>query len=356
MPYSLYNKQAKFGTFEVFVTSISTILGAILFLRFGWAIGNVGFWNTILIIILGHLVALPTAFAIAEIATNQRVLGGGAYYIISRSFGFNIGGTVGITLYLSQAISVAFYVIAFAGAFEPVINTVNNYIGPKFGRLIPLDHRIISLPAMAALSAIALVRGANMGMKALYVVAGIIFLAGNNLIMQKIAYWGPIIPIGLAAATVSSAIGSILVAPRTLQAIGVDNILPNNFVSRWFGKGKPANNEPVNATLITVIIAFVFVSIGELDLVARIISMFFMITYGAICLISLLEHFAADPSYRPKFRTHWIVSFVGTVVSFWLMFKMNTPIALLSLIILASIYFFITASKEDCPYLQKTSN
>jgi solute carrier family 12 sodium/potassium/chloride transporter 2 len=438
MPFSLYNKQARFGTFEVFVTSISTILGAILFLRFGWAIGNVGFWNAILIIVLGHLVVLPTAFAIAEIATNQRVLGGGAYYIISRSFGFNIGGTVGITLYLSQAISVAFYIIAFAGAFEPLIDVINNYIGPRFGRFIPDDHRIISLPAMALLAAIALIRGANMGMKALYVVAGIIFLsvflffigtpesspekvdfsssaadskpffyvfavlfpaftglaaglglsgdlknpgraipagtilatviglviyfgvtykliisaslenmANNYLIMQDIAYWGPIIPIGLAAATISSAIGSILVAPRTLQAIGVDNILPNNFINRWFGKGKQENNEPFNATLITVIIAFVFIYIGELDLVARIISMFFMITYGAICLISLLEHFAADPSYRPRFRTHWILSLVGTVISFWLMFKMNTPIALLSLIILALIYFFITASKKE---------
>ena len=107
-----------FGTAPVFFTAISTILGAILFLRFGFAVGTLGFGGAILIVVLGHLVSIPTALAISEIATNKKVEGGGAYYIISRSFGLNIGATIGIALYLSQAISVAFYVIAFAEAFE----------------------------------------------------------------------------------------------------------------------------------------------------------------------------------------------------------------------------------------------
>ena len=111
---SLIKSKANFGTPEVFVTSISTILGAILFLKFGWAVGNLGFLSMAGIILIGHLVTVPTAFAVAEIATNQRVLGGGAYYIISRSFGLNIGAAVGVSLYLSQAISIAFYIIACA--------------------------------------------------------------------------------------------------------------------------------------------------------------------------------------------------------------------------------------------------
>ena len=84
-----------------------------MFLRFGYAVGEVGFIGTILIILVGHTVTLPTALALSEIATNQRVEGGGEYFIISRSFGLNIGATIGIALYFSQAISVAFYVIAF---------------------------------------------------------------------------------------------------------------------------------------------------------------------------------------------------------------------------------------------------
>src|SRR5210317_2591162 len=108
----------KFGTAPVFFTAISTILGAILFLRFGFAVGTLGFWGVLLIILLGHLVTVPTALSISELATNKRVEGGGEYFIISRSFGLNIGATIGFALFISQAISVAFYIIAFTEAFE----------------------------------------------------------------------------------------------------------------------------------------------------------------------------------------------------------------------------------------------
>ena len=158
---------ATFGTLPVFMTAISTILGAILFLRFGWAVGNVGFIGVIGIIILGHMITIPTAMAVAEIATNQKVLGGGAYYIISRSFGLNIGAAIGVTLYLSQAISVAFYIIAFGEAFDPLIQWIAN----DFGWLI-YDKRAITIPAMCLLSGLFLWRGANMGMKILYIVVG----------------------------------------------------------------------------------------------------------------------------------------------------------------------------------------
>src|SRR4030042_5423295 len=112
------NTKKRFGTIPVFFTAISTILGAILFLRFGFAVGTLGFWGGLLIIIVGHALTIPTAFAISELATNKRVEGGGEYFIISRSFGLNIGATIGIALYLSQAISGAFYMIAFTEAFE----------------------------------------------------------------------------------------------------------------------------------------------------------------------------------------------------------------------------------------------
>jgi len=439
MAKSLVNTNAKFGTMPVFLTALSTILGAILFLRFGWAVGQVGFWGAIGIIILGHVVTIPTAFAVAEIATNQRVQGGGAYYIISRSFGLNIGGAIGITLYLSQAISVAFYVIAFGEAFEPVIDWLNQ----NYGFYIP-DRRWISIPSMALLSLLILTKGANIGMKALYFVVAILFtslilfflgdspikpaqinfhahvpnnenfffvftiifpaftglaaglglsgdlkdpkksiprgtlwatvvgmlvyiaiaykftisaspedLVSDQLIMSKIALWGPIIPIGLGAAALSSALGSIIVAPRTLQAIGFDDIMPQKTVNHWFAKGRKQDNEPINSSLITIIIAFVFVIIGDVNFVAQIISMFFMVTYGAICLISFLEHFAADPAYRPTFRSNWYVSLTGAIFSIWLMFKMNAPYAALSVVIMGIIYYVIMTNNEENQGLNK---
>lgn len=433
MQNKLVVEKASFGATAVFMTSISTILGAILFLRFGYAVAHVGLFGTIGIILLGHLVTIPTAFAVAEIATNQKVLGGGAYYIISRSFGLNIGGAIGITLFLSQAISVAFYVIAFAEAFDPIL-----YILQEKLNITNIDNRFVSIPMMLGLSFLVLKRGANVGMKALYGVVAILFLAillflfgktdtslseidffdtinspdqfffvftiifpaftglaaglglsgdlkdpqkaipkgtllatfvgfvvytlvafklamsaspeelaADQLIMQNIAIWGPIIPIGLAAASLSSAIGSVLVAPRTLQAIGGDSILPNKSFNLWISKSKPISNEPFNASWLTVIIALFFVAIGDIDFVAQIIAMFFMVTYGAICVISLLEHFAADPAYRPTFKSRWYLSFIGSVLSIWLMFKMNMPYAILSIFIMAVIYYFISENKKE---------
>ncbi|MFC2090324.1 amino acid permease [Bacteroidota bacterium] len=423
------NSKNNFGTSPVFFTAISTILGAILFLRFGYAVGHQGFFGVIGIIVLGHLVTIPTAMAVAEIATNQKVQGGGAYYIISRSFGLNIGASIGFALYLSQAISVAFYVIAFAEAFTPLLDYLHYTYNLPY-----IDKRWVGLVLMTFLSILMLTKGANFGIKALYIVVAVLFtsllmffagkspiapeevnlslaienndsffyvftivfpaftgliaglglsgdlrdpsksiprgtlwaticgfiiyifiayklaisaspedLAANPLIMEKIALWGPIIPIGLAAASLSSALGSIMVAPRTLQAIGVDNVFPSRKLNGWLAKGKPESNEPINGGLITIIIAFIFVSVGDIDFVAKIISMFFMLTYGAICTISLLEHFAADPSYRPTFKSRWYISLIGAVASFWLMFKMNAPYAILSLVIMILIYTMIAA-------------
>ena len=100
--------------------------------------------------------------------------------------------------------------------------------------------------------------------------------------------------------------------------------------------------------LITIIIAFVFIIVGDINFVAQIISMFFMVTYGAICIISVLEHFAADPSYRPTFKSRWYISAIGALLSIWLMFKMNTLYAIISLILMALFYYMISKTgRED---------
>lgn len=419
----------KFGTAPVFFTAISTILGAILFLRFGFAVGTLGFWGALLIILLGHLVTIPTALAISEIATNKRVEGGGEYFIISRSFGLNIGATIGIALFMSQAISVAFYVIAFTEAFDFVFS----YVFDMYG--VSLPKQAISIPSMLILSALILTKGANLGVKALYFVVAILaaslilFFMGttefssentfslfkaefrnssdffivfaiifpaftgmtagvglsgdlknpaksipigtitatvlgmiiyiflvykfvvsaspedmmhDQMIMAKIAVFGAIaIPLGLAASTISSALGSVMVAPRTLQALAMDRAFPSKPLNRWLAKSRKKDSEPINATLITVLIAFVFVALGNVNSVASIISMFFMVTYGSLCLISFLNHFGSSPSYRPSFKSRWYISLLGFIVSIWVMFKINTPYALLAFAVMTLMYLYL---------------
>lgn len=419
-----------FGTAPVFFTAISTILGAILFLRFGFAVGTLGFWGVVLIILLGHLVTIPTALAISELATNKRVEGGGEYFIISRSFGLNIGATIGFALFLSQAISVAFYVIAFTEAFEFFFN----WVGSKFDFYLP--RQVISIPAMLLLSVVILKKGAKIGVKMLYVVVGVLlislvlffagkteFAATNNfslfdlearnmssffvvfaivfpaftgmtagvglsgdlknpsrsiplgttlatvagmiiyffvvyklassasiedltehqLIMAKIALGGSfIIPLGLAASTISSAIGSILVAPRTLQALAGDQSFPSRRLNIFLARGRGETHEPFNATLVTVVIAFIFVALGNVNTVAGIISVFFMVTYGALCLISFLYHFGASPSYRPSFRSRWYISLIGFMTAVWVMFKINSLYAFIAILLIVLLYIFIS--------------
>lgn len=428
------NKPKGFGTAPVFFTAISTILGAILFLRFGYAVGMLGFIGTLGIIFLGHLVTIPTALAISELATNQRVEGGGEYFIISRSFGLNIGATIGIALYLSQAISIAFYVIAFTEAFAPLLSK------------LPIDEewarRIISVPSMIILSFIILKRGANVGVKTLYIVVAVLAvslvffflgktgysevfeinllsvrmgninssffivfalifpaftgmtagvglsgdlrnpsksiplgttlatvlgmiiycfiaykltvsvspddLVNDQMIMSKIALFGPvIIPLGLAASTISSAIGSIIVAPRTLQALAIDDSLPIRGLNKVLAKGKGSTKEPFNATFFTCLIAFVFVFIGGVNFIAQIISMFFMVTYGSICLISFLYHFGADPSYRPAFRSRWYISLIGFFCCTWLMFKMQASYAMMAFVAMIILYMIVSFFHKD---------
>jgi amino acid transporter len=421
-----------FGTTPVFLAAISTILGAVMFLRFGYAVGNVGWLGAILIILLGHMVTIPTALAIAEIATNRKVEGGGEYFIISRSFGTSIGSVIGVSLYLSQAVSVAFYMIAFAEAFTPLAPWFESTFG------IAMDPRFISIPGTIALIALMLKNGASMGVKVLYVIAAtllvtlilfflgspidgfdpssvsfsktvmnpdslvivfaIVFpaftgmtagvglsgdlanprksipqgtliatitgaivyvalvtklafsaspedLANDQLIMSRIALWGPMILIGLGAATLSSAIGSILVAPRTMQALATDASLPIGKANAWLSSGVGAVNEPRNATLLTSAIAIFIVILGDVNFVAKLISMFFMVTYGSLCAISFLESFAARPSYRPSFRSRWYISLFGAVVCLFLMFQIDPLYAILSLGVMAGLYRFISRTR-----------
>jgi hypothetical protein len=98
---------------------------------------------------------------------------------------------------------------------------------------------------------------------------------------------------------------------------------------------------------MTVVLAFAFIVIGELDFVAEIISMFFMVTYGTLCLISFLQHFAADPSYRPSFRSRWYISLFGALACFGLMFFMNAGYAILALLLMVLIYVIVSSYNPD---------
>ncbi len=113
------SQPAKFGMFGgVFTPCTLTILGVIMFLRFGQVVGQSGIINALLIVLAAKTITTLTTLSLSAIATNTRVKGGGAYYLISRSLGVEFGGAIGVLFFSAQAISVAMYVIGFTEAFS----------------------------------------------------------------------------------------------------------------------------------------------------------------------------------------------------------------------------------------------
>ena len=382
----------------VFTPSILTILGVIMYLRFGWVVGQVGLGGTLLIVTLSTSITLLTALSIAAIATDQRVRTGGAYYMISRSLGIETGGAVGIPLYLAQGLSVAIYTVGFAESVTEAFPSLN-------ARLVGIVTTL-AVAALAMTSARAAIRAQYFIMAAIvlsllsllfgsglegaqpqglgpstlaepesfWIVLAVFFpavtgiMAGVNmsgdladpgrsiprgtflaigvgyliymslpvllalrvdtqtlvsdpLVMRRISLWGDAILIGVWGATLSSAVGSILGAPRVLQALARDRILPRQL--SWLGKGAGEDDSPRVGTVFTLGIALVAVWFGDLNLIASILTMFFLTTYGVVNIAAGVERFLGSPSFRPRLSVHWIFSLAGAVGCASVMFLIN---------------------------------
>ncbi|MGJ3240859.1 MAG: amino acid permease [Anaerolineae bacterium] len=414
------NSAARFGTFKgVFTPNILTILGIILFLRMGEIVGQAGLWNALIIIGIANAISLMTGFSLSSIATNMTVRAGGNYYIISRSLGLEIGGAIGIPLYLSQAISVAFYIIGFTEALMSLemfavidarlISTVVTlifvviaYVGADFA--LRIQYIVLAILMAALVSFFAggwnTLGSAELVTTALYsegfsfwvifalffpavtgievgtslsgdlkdpsrsipigTIASIIFttviyflvaiwlslnlsrgqLVGNTFAMQEVAVFPLLILLGVWASTLSSALGSVLAAPRTLQAIANDRIVPYWVASRL---GSPT--EPRMAVLLTGVIAVIVIWAGDLNFVAPIITMFFLNTYGMVNLAAGLERVVQNPSFRPTFPVHWSIPLLGALGCYGAMFLINAPATVMAIVV--SYGFYLTLKRRE---------
>lgn len=415
----------RFGTFGgVFTPVVLTILGVIMFMRTGFVVGYSGLWLALLILALSKVITTLTTLSLSAIATNLDVRVGGVYFMISRVLGPDFGGSIGITLFIAQAVSVAFYTIGFTEAIFGILGGVSpDSIVPQIvssivvtglfvltfkgadvalkaqyvvlavlllsvvaflvGGLMEFDSATLDanrrsaftnevgfwtafaifFPAATGISA-----GANMSgdlkdpgksipsgtilaiiFTAVIYVALIILQAGSSPrgemiadpfgALQRMSLWGPFIVAGVFAATLSSALGSFLGAPRILQAMGQDRLMkPLEF----FGKGSGPANEPRRATVLSFIIAVSVIWAGDLNAVAEVISMFFLIAYGMINTSAFVESKSANPSFRPRFRAfHWSLALTGAIGCLVAMVKINETYALVALGITSLLYFYL---------------
>ena len=160
-------------------------------------------------------------------------------------------------------------------------------------------------------------------------------LKSDYNILMKIALYAPAVVAGIWGATLSSALAGILGGPRILQAMSADNITP-----KIFGKGKGKNNEPVNALFLLFIIALLGVLIGDLDVVARIVSMFYLSAYGFINLSFFLESWA-NPDFQPTFKIKKWIGLLGFTACFAVMFKLDILAMFGSIAIILGVYAWL---------------
>ncbi|KAM4527903.1 solute carrier family 12 member 2 isoform 2-T2 [Odontesthes bonariensis] len=164
-------------------------------------------------------------------------------------------------------------------------------------------------------------------------------------VMSLVSGFGPIISAGIFSATLSSALASLVSAPKVFQALCKDNIYPG---LGMFAKGYGKNNEPLRGYILTFVIALAFILIAELNVIAPIISNFFLASYALINFSVFHASLANSPGWRPSFKYYnmW-VSLAGAVLCCVVMFVINWGAALLTNVIVMGLYIYVSYKKPD---------
>lgn len=418
---SVEREKNQFGTFDgVFTPCVLTILGVIMFLRFGYVVGQSGLWAALLIIAASKVITVLTTLSLSAIATNTKVEGGGAYFLISRSLGPEFGGAIGLVFFAAQALSVAMYVIGFtealmtylpAGSSPVLVATITNiavFLCVSIGAGWTLKVQLLILCAVAAslvsffigaaqafdpdlLSAnfsagytadesfwsmfalffpavTGVMAGANMsgelrdparsiprgtlaavGVTAVVYSLQAIFLAGSrsradligdSMIIADIAVLPILIAAGVFAATLSSALGSMMGAPRILHSLARDRLFS---VITPLGQSSGKAGEPRRAILVTFFIAQSGIMLADLNTIAPLITMAFLLTYGLLNVATFYEAITKNPSYRPQFKwCHWSTSLAGAIGCGVVMLLIDYRWAIVAVILVYAIHWYLS--------------
>lgn len=424
-------QQKLFGTFAgVFTPTLLTILGVIMFLREGWLVGNAGLLGAWLIILLAFAITAFTGLSLSSVTTNIRIGAGGAFNVISQSLGLEVGGSIGIPLFLSQALAVSMYVFGFRAGWQwifpehPALLVDLATFAVLFviafisaGLAFQIQYLIMAIIGLSLLSVVVaafqgsmqypvqwwgefpggaapdsagigfmavfavffpaatgIMAGANMSGElknprrsipvgtlsaigvSLFVYLALAYwlarsappeeLIGNYTVMIDKAAWGPAVLAGLLGATFSSALSSLVGAPRILQALGQHGIVP---ASKWLAR-KTGSGEPRNALLLTGIIVLGALMLRNLNAVAPLITLFFLITYAMINIVVFLEQSMNLVSFRPLFRIPRLVSLLGAAGCLLVMLALNPAFSVVAIILVVIIHGVLIRRQLKAPF------
>ena len=410
----------KFGTFTgVFTPTLLTILGVIMYVRLGWVVGNAGLGWAWAMMGLAMGITACTGLSLSSVATNTRIGHGGPYAIIARSLGLEVGGSIGVPLYLSRPLGVAMYVFGFREGWQWIFPSHNALVIDLvvFGLLFGIAYRsagfafriqfvIMGVIAASLVSIFAAVPQPPIAVTwigeypgfpetglqgtdfwevfAVFFPATTGILAGANMsgdlqdprraipvgtlsaiglssvFYFGLAWWcarsgtpeelvtnynfiidnalfGPVVLAGLLGATFSSALAGLVGGPRILMAMGQHRIIP---MSDWMAETSP-DGEPRNAMLLTGVLSLAAVMVRDLNTIAPLITMFFLLTYAVINLVVLVEGGLGLVSFRPTLRVPLAVPLFGLAGSVFAMFVVNPTFALVSVVMVVAVYAMV---------------
>ncbi|KAI6220738.1 Solute carrier family 12 member 2 [Aphelenchoides besseyi] len=157
--------------------------------------------------------------------------------------------------------------------------------------------------------------------------------------------WSPLIIVGIVATTLSSASGCLIGGPRVFQALCQDKLFP--YVS-FFAKGHGKGNDPFRAYFLTATVAAGVILIGNLNLIAILITNFFLACFAITNFACFDASAANSPGFRPGFRFYnkwW--SLFGAMLCIGLMFALSWWMSLITLFVLLTMFIYIKYNKSD---------
>jgi solute carrier family 12 (sodium/potassium/chloride transporter), member 2 len=358
-------------------------------------------------------VTLCTGLSLSSITTNIRIGSGGVYSIISKTLGLEVGGSVGIPLYVAQILSVSLYLFGFSEAWQFIFPPhqprmivlaaflflfILTFISTKiairtqlvvfliivaalFSIFLNNDwlSNVISTPLIGEFSTFSfwglfalffpavtgIMAGIGLsgelqdpkkqipiGLLSAIGITTIIYIATafwlgysstsqqlieNSSIMVTLSLVGPLVIAGILASTFSSALTTFIAAPRLLQSMGEKLLLPG---SRYINT---LNNQriPQRAILFSSLIIVLTLLIGDLNSVAPIITMFFLLTYAIINIVVFLEQSIGLVSFRPTLKIPRIIPLYGAIVSLIFMFLINAFVGITAFLFIFLSYFYL---------------
>lgn len=277
---------------------------------------------------------------------------------------FSLSGALKVQVFIF-GILICSLISFFMGGRDMLVADLDNYVPPVNG---PLNFWVvfaIFFPAITGIESSVSLSGdlknpskslplgtisALIVAYAIYVIISIFLayevpqelLINDPFIMQAVARIPAFIVLGIWGATISSALGGLLSAPRTLQALAEDNIVP-----RFLGKQYGPTQEPRAATLLTCLIALVGICFGSVNIIAPLLTMICLICYAVLNLSAGLETLMANPSWRPRFCVHWSISILGAAICFMAMIMIAPGYAIVAVLFISLMY--LMAKRRSLP-------